>query len=382
MSTRPSADWNPRDAAVLHDQRHAYDEMREHCPVAYSDFLDWSLFRHADVVEVLAAPDLYSSATRHRAVPNGMDPPEHTLYRRALAPYFLPERMSAFEPHCRRIAADLVQALLACEGGELITAFAEPFAIKSLCAFLGWPPETWESLRGWTHGNQEAALSRDREKGAALAREFTGYVTAALQARREAGARAPEDVTTRLLETEVEGELLSQEDIVSVLRNWTAGHGTVAAAVGNLALYLAEHPDAQQQLRREPSLLPAAIDEILRADGPLVANRRTATRDVEIGSRAIAAGAKISLNWIAANRDGRAFADPDAVRFDRDPTGNLLFGAGIHDCLGAPLARLEMRVALEELLARTTAIELDSTRQVSRAVYPSNGVAQLPVRLC
>lgn len=108
MSDRPVSDWDPRDDAVLHDQRRAYDEMRERCPVAHSDFLDWSLFRHADVVNVLADPKTYSSASRHRAIPNGMDPPEHTLYRRALEPYFTPERMAAFEPHCRRIAIDLV----------------------------------------------------------------------------------------------------------------------------------------------------------------------------------------------------------------------------------------------------------------------------------
>jgi cytochrome P450 len=102
---------------------------------------------------------------------------------------------------------------------------------------------------------------------------------------------------------------------------------------------------------------------------------------VEIAGRTIAAGEKLSLNWIAANRDGRTFADPDAVRFDRDPGDNLLFGAGIHDCLGAPLARLELRVALEELLARTTTIGLGTTEPPRRDAYPSNGFEALPVRL-
>lgn len=381
MSDKPTPDWDPRDAAVLRDQRAAYDALREHCPVAYGDFLDWSLFRHETIDGVLADHETYSSASRHRAVPNGMDPPEHTRYRRVLEASFAPERMAAFEPGCRRIAVDLVQALLAREEAEFVTAFAQPFPLKAHCAFLGWPPETWEDLRGWTHGNQEAAFSRDREAGAALAGEFAGYVAAALQVRRERGVDASDDLTARLMATKVEGAPLSDEDIVSLLRNWTAGQGTVAAALGILVLYLAQHPDEQRRLRREPALLPTAIDEILRADGPLVANRRTTTRDVEIEGRTIGAGEKLSLMWIAANRDGRVFDDPDTVRFDRDPGANLVFGAGIHDCLGAPLARLEMRVASEELLARTTAIELGSAEPPRRAVYPSNGLLTMPVRL-
>lgn len=379
MPSRPAPDWDPRDPAVLRDQRAAYDEMRERCPVAYSDFLGWSLFRHADIGDVLADPETYSSASRRLAIPNGMDPPQHTIYRRALEPYFTPEWMAAFEPSCRPLAVDLVQTLLASGNADFVAGFAEPFSLQSACAFLGWPPATWKDLLGWTHGNQEASLSRDREAGERLAREFAGYVEAQIQMRRQASGEAGEDITSRLMATEIDGAPLSDEAIVSILRNWVAGHGTVAAGIGILALSLARHPEDQQRLRAEPDLLPHAIDEILRVDGPLVANRRTTTRDVEIGGRPIAAGEKLTLIWIAADRDPDAFADPGEVRFDRDETGNYLFGAGIHDCLGAPLARLEMRVALEELLARTTNISLAS--EPERAVYPSNGLARLPVHI-
>ncbi len=386
---RPTPDWDPRDLSVLGDQRHVYDEMRERCPVAYSHFLDWSLFRHQDIVNVLADPETYSSASKRLAVPNGMDPPEHTRYSRILAPYFLPERMDALEPGCRRIAVDLLQALLARGEAEVdfIPEFAQPFPIKTLCRFLGWPPETWENLRGWTHGNQEVAFSQNKEAGAALAREFTGYVMEALRVRREAGRDASDDITdttditTSIMGIAVDGVALSDEEIVSTLRNWTAGQGTVAASIGILVYYLAGHADMQQKLRQEPALLPDAIDEILRADGPLVANRRSTTRDVEIEGRKIARGESISLNWISANRDGRTFDDPDDVRLDRNPADNLLFGAGIHYCLGAPLARLEMKIAMEELLAHTTTIELGAADLPRRHIYPSNGFGELPVRL-
>lgn len=381
MSEKPRPDWNPTDPSILRDQRRAYDEMRERCPVAYSEFLDWSLFRHEDVVDVVDNPPTYSNVSRHLAIPNGMDPPEHTPYRRALEPYFTDEQMAAFEPCCRPIAVDLVQELLARGEGDFVTEFAEPFALKTLCTFLGWPIETWERLLGWTHANQQAVFSRDSEVGKALARIFTAYVNEALQLHRAVGARAHDDVTSRLMATVVEGKQLNDDEIVSILRNWTAGHGTVAAGLSISMLHLAEHRDVQHHLRDEPQLLPAAIDEILRVDGPLVANRRTTTGDVEIEGRPIGAGERLSLIWTAANRDPRTFDHPDEVRFDRDQSTNLLYGKGIHYCLGASLARLEMRVALEELLGRTSRIELSDAEQPGRMTFPSNGLLTLPVRV-
>ncbi len=381
MSTPTAADWDPRDPSVLDDQRRAYDDMRERCPVAHSEFLDWSLFRHEDVAGVLADPTAYSNASKHPAIPNGMDPPEHTRYRRVLEPYFAPDRMAAFEPRCRDIATDLLRPLLGRDDVEFVANFAEPFPLQTLCAFLGWSPDSWERLGGWNHDNQEAALSRDRPAGKALALAFTGYVKDELRAHRAAGPDASAAVTSSLMEIEAEGEPLSEDDVVSVLRNWTAGQGTVAAALGILVHHLAEHPDVQRQLRDEPGQLPAAIEEILRTDGPLVANRRTTTRDVEIGGRKIGSGDTLSLMWIAANRDERSFDAPHEARLDRDQGANLLFGAGIHDCMGAPLARLELRIALEELLVRTVRIDLAATEPPSRDTYPSNGFRSMSVRL-
>lgn len=381
MSETPVHDWNPQDDSVLRDQRGAYDEMRERCPVAHSDFLDWSLFRHDDIREVLAEPETYSSASRHRAIPNGMDEPEHSLYRHVLDPYLDTAAMAAFEPHCRRIAVESIQSILARDDVEIVSDFIEPFALKSLCAFLGWPLDSWDKLRGWTHGNQQAAFSRDRKAGKSLAAEYTGYVMQALDLRRTEGTVPSDDLTSRLMTVEVDGKRLSDEDIVSILRNWTAGHGTVAAGIGLVILYLAEHEDVQRQLHADPTLLPAAIDEILRADGPLVANRRTTTRDVEIGGRTIAAGEMLSLMWIAANRDEAAFDSPNEVRLDRDSTKNFLFGWGTHVCQGILLARLEMRVAIEELLAQTNHVQLAETESPQRDVYPSNGLGTMRVRL-
>ena len=155
MNETLDPDWNPVSDAVLRDQRAAYDEMRERCPVAYSEFLGWSVFRHRDVVRVLNDPATFSNAvSTHLSVPNGMDPPEHTAYRRIIEPYFQPEKMTAFEPRCRQIAASLAASLLGRGDVELISEFAQLFAVRVQCAFLGWPPQMHETLKVWTQKKQ------------------------------------------------------------------------------------------------------------------------------------------------------------------------------------------------------------------------------------
>ena len=370
-------DWDPREASVLEDQRQAYDEMRERCPVAYSEFMGWSVFRHQDVIDVLADTATYSSASRHLAIPNGMDPPEHAAHRAALAPSFAEERMQALEQPCRQIADDLLGPMLHEGEVELVERFATPLALRTLCVLLGWSQEQWECLGGWTHGNQQAAFSRDRAAGRALAILLSEHVKANLEKHRAAGES--DDVTDALLATAVDGTRLDDDAIISVLRNWIAGEGTVAGGLSLVVLHLASQPELQDRLRRDPSLIPAAIEELLRFDDPLVANRRTTTRDVEIGGRSIGAGEDLTLMWIAANRDPRAFDDPDTIDLERETDAGLVWGKGIHFCLGAPLARLEIRVALEQLLARTRRFEVAGTPR--RAVYPSDGLATLTIRL-
>lgn len=382
--TRTLPDWNPASATVGRDQLAAYDDMRERCPVAYSEALGWSLFRHADIARVLEDPETFSNAvSRHLSVPNGMDPPEHAEYRRIIEPYFSPERMTAFEPVCRRIAAGLVRNLFTDGEIELMERFAQPFAVRVQCAFLDWPADLHEPLRHWILGNQAATRAQDRAELAKMAGEFEAHVRGLLEERRRsADAEKRGDITSDLLLARVRGRPLRDEEIVSILRNWTAGEvGTISAAVGILAQFLAEHGELQQQLRDDPAAQPAAIEEILRLHGPLVSNRRVTTRAVELGGRSIEAGERLTLNWIAANRDGRVFEAPGEFRLDRDQTPNLLYGAGIHVCPGAPLARLELRVVLEELLARTRHIEPDPERSPERAQYPASGFAVLPLRI-
>ncbi|MHA6645335.1 cytochrome P450 [Mesorhizobium sp. A623] len=382
-SDRLKSDWDPRSDAVLANQIKAYDAMRHQCPVAYSDYLGWSLLRHEDVVHALDDHHTFSSVvSSHLSVPSGMDLPLHTAYRRLIEGHFEPGRVEAFEPLCRTISADLVSSLERGVEIDLVTRLAQLFAVRIQCAFLGWPDSLHEPLLQWVRKNHEATLARDTAAMAAIALEFDGYISRLLEARCQAGASAPDDITTDLLRERVGDRLLTHEEIVSILRNWTVGElGTITACVGILGYYLAEKPQLQQQLRENLHLLPAAIDEILRLHAPLISNRRVTTRPVEIGGRIIPAGERITLMWASANRDEAIFGNPDEFRLDRDPEQNLLYGRGIHVCPGAQLARLELRVVMEELLKQTRKITPAPGRQPVLAIYPASGFSTLPMQI-
>ena len=217
-----------------------------------------------------------------------------------------------------------------------------------------------------------------------------GYITRLLDERRATGGwrlaaggwrqRAPHDLTAALLAGRVEGRLLSDGEIVSIVRNWTVGElGTIAAAVGTLAHYLAANREVQDRLRADHSLLPAAIDEILHIHAPLVSNRHTTSCPVEFGGRRLDAGERLTILWASANRDEEVFGDPDEFQLDRDPHANLLYGAGIHVCPGATLARLALRVLMEELLNGTSGLDFAREEDAVRAVYPGSGFAKLPL---
>ncbi len=375
----PAQDWDPRAPEVLEDQTRGYDEMRKRCPVAHSDYLQWSLFRHQDVMRVLHDAETFSNAvSRHQSIPNGMNPPQHGAWRALIDRYFEPARLAAFEPVARAVASEMVQSLPAGEV-EWMEGFANECAVRLLCGFMGWPAEMREPMRQWVRRNQAATLAGDRTSLEALAFEFDGHIRARLAfARAHPGG---DDVTSRLLRDTIHGRPLADEEIVSILRNWTVGElGTLAACLGILAEYLAAHPALQQRLRSEPGLLGAAIDEILRIHPPLVTNRRVVRKPVQVAGHAFEPGDRITLMWASANRDEAVFGDPDEFRLDRDPSQNLLYGAGVHVCPGAEVSRLQLRLVMKALLAGTRAIAPAAGRP-ARARYPASGFSVLPLKV-
>lgn len=370
-------DWDSRSEDVQKDQVAAYDAMRSKCPVAHDDFMGYSLFKNEDIRYVNDHPEIFSNkvSTRHIAVPNGMDAPEHTAFRAVNDKYFTPERMDAFEPKARAILAELVNDLPRGEEVEIMDDFAQLYAMRIQNEFMGWPAELERPLIEWIDKNRRATLKRDREEIAHVALEFDGYIHDLLQARRDAGDSAPQDVTTELLHDTVklpEGErTMTEEELISLIRNWTVGElSTVSACAGIIVNFLANHPEEQKRLRENPAGIPAAVEEIMRLEDPLVTNRRITTQEVEVGGRVLPEGSRVTINWASANRDEDAFEDALEYKPERSQEKNLVYGSGIHVCPGAPLARLELRVLMEELLKGTESIEVKKTEN---AIYPAAG---------
>lgn len=375
-------DWNSRSPEVQEDQIAAYDSMRARCPVAHDEFMGYTLFKNEDVRYALEHPELFSNrvSTRHIAVPNGMDAPEHTAFRAINDKYFTPERMQAFEPQIREVVHQLVRDIPRGETVDIMGEFATRYAMRVQNAFMGWPESLEEALIAWMNKNRSATLKRDRAEIASVAVEFDGYIRALLDERR--ANPALQDVTAELLHDRVElpgqePRVMTDEEIVSLIRNWTVGElSTVSAIVGVIVNFLGEHQGEADRLRQHPEYIGHAVEEILRLQDPLVANRRITTADVEVGGRTIPAGCPVTINWTSANRDEGAFEDALDYRPDRDQSRNLTYGAGIHVCPGAPLARLELRVLVEELLAATESITVEST---VNAQFPVAGYSSVKV---
>ena len=381
MPTSFSPDWNPEQDALTQDQRAAYDTQRERCPVSFSDYFQWSLFKHADVSLALLDHQRFSNqVSNYISVPNGMDEPEHTPYRRLIEPYFGAEQMAIFKPVCQAIAAELVDGLLvdAKAGVDIISKLGEPFAARIQCAFMGWPQTLEPVLLDWLKRNNQAARVRDRALLKTYASEFETLINEQLELQRSQDPSC--NVTARLAQEKVHGRPLNNAEIASILRNWTVGEvGTIAASISIIVEFLAKHPQLQEQLRLEPEKLWYANDEILRLHNPLVDNRRRTTCPVHLGGRDIPAEARVTLNWVAANRDPEVFENADQFQWGRDESLNLLYGKGVHICPGAPLAKMELVVVIRALLQATQSIRLNGAPVL--ASYPMSGYQSLSVIL-
>lgn len=373
--------WEPHSNPDDRNPIEEGDTMRRTCPVAHGGPGKWYVFSHRDITNILLDHELFSNEVSGRlSVPNGMDPPAHTPYRRLIEPLFTREYLAPFEAPCRAIAAELVDKAVAAGKVEVMEVIAYPFAGRAQCAFLGWPDALASLLADWTRRNQTATRAADRATLRALAVEFEAVVADLLRHFRQNEASRSR-VMAALLDARVDGRPLNDDELTSLLRNWTVGEiGTISASVGILLRAMAAHPGLQATLRAQREKLPAAIDEILRAHGPLVSNRRRAKSDTTIGGCPIQAGDEIILMWTAANRDETVFDRPNEILPDRDGRHNLLYGAGIHVCPGAPLARLEMRVFMEECLDRCRNIELHPAEQPAHARHPAGGYSRISLR--
>ena len=300
--------------------------------------------------------------------------------RRLLDPFFAPARMSELEPVLRQVAADLLADVPRGKVVDAVDDIGAPFAVRGQSGWLGWPTELEAELLDWMADNHAASRSGELSRTAEVAERFDAIIRGIIAPRRAAGDAAPADVTTelmRLLEDEPD------EVVVSVLRNWTGGDlGSIALCVGVLVHWLATHPHDLEHWRLASDRdLEMAIDEVLRIDDPFVSNRRVATTDGEIAGQQIAAGDRIHLNWTAANRDPRVFGEPESFDPRRNAPHNLVYGTGPHVCPGRPLATVELRVFVQELLGHVRSIAVAPGHAPERELPPVGGFRSVPVVL-
>ncbi len=378
-------DHMPDDLSATGKDLRAYtDELRPRHGVVRDIHGEWVLLAHELVVQAACSDDRFSNAvSRHLQVPNGLDSAEHTAYRAALDRFLTPEALAPFLEEFRRVARDLVSSLPRGVAVDAVSEVGIRYAVRAQSAWLGWPSSLEARLVGWVAENHAAARSGDRSWTRQVAESFDELIRGLLEPRRGPG-RAAEDVTARLMRTEVNGRMLTDAEIVSVLRNWTGGDlGSIAQCIGVLLHHLAMYPAAQDRLRTgvPEAEFDAIIDEILRIDDPFVSSRRVTTCPVTIGAVELPQGARVKLNWTSANRDEAVFGDPNAMDPARNAGRNLVYGIGRHACPGRLLATLEMRIALQALLAATSSIALAPGQLAERAVSPVGGWARVPITL-
>lgn len=367
----------------------------------------WAVTRHDDLVAVHRDFKTYSSALGHVAIeelaPDELearrsmletDPPKHTRLRRIVSQFFTPRAVGEYEGYARRLARELLDRALPLGDFDFVDEISAPFPINVLVRILGAPPE--DAPRLVELGNRmiantdpdytDVVFDRDDTSDYRLlpfrspaAVELSEYGHSLAERRR---AQPEDDLVTRLVHAEVDGESLSEREFSNFFALLViAGNETTRQALSHGMLALMDEPEQMRALAADPTLLPAAVEEVLRWSTPVLHFRRTATTDTELRGVGIRRGDKVVTWYVSANFDEDVFSDP--YRFDcaREPNEHVTFGKyGPHYCLGAYLARLEVRVLLEELLPRLEAIEPAGPVVRVRSNF-INGVKRMPVRV-
>ncbi|WP_055545591.1 cytochrome P450 [Streptomyces sp. NBRC 110028] len=295
---------------------------------------------------------------------NGMldlEAPDHTRLRRLVSKAFTPRTVQALVPTIRRLASGLVESFVASGGGDLIAAVAEPLPVEVIAEMLGIPPADRPALRPWSAdicGMFELNPGEETARRAVRAsEEFSEYLRGLIAARREASG---EDLISALIAAHDEGDRLSEQEMVStcvLLLN--AGHEATVNTTGNGWWTLFRHPEQLARLRAAPdALLSTAVDELLRYDTPLQLFERWVLEDIRVGDTLIPRGNEVALLFGSANRDPARFERPDTLDLGRADNSHLSFGAGIHYCLGAPLARIELAASFGALLRAAPGLRL------------------------
>lgn len=359
--------------ALPTDPYAVFERLRETAPVHRTTGPDglpvWIVTRYDDVRQALADPRL--SLDKSHALPGGyrgfrlppaldanllnMDPPDHTRIRRLVTRAFTVRRIERLREPIRRTADELLDAMAVRDRADLVASYAAPLPITVICELLGVPPESRHDFRAWT----DAFLIPDPARPDRAKQAMTTMVDFLAELLDRKRTEPGDDLLSALIavrEESVAGrdDRLGADELMSLaFLILFAGYENTVQLIGNALLALFRHPDQLDALRADPGRIAAAVEEFSRYEGPmLLAARRFPVEDVRIGGVTVPAGETVMLSLASANRDPDRFPEPDRLDLDRDTTGHLALGHGVHYCLGAPLARLETEIALAALLVR------------------------------
>jgi cytochrome P450 len=370
-----------------------YERLRAVSPVLHvPQFGVWMIFDYEGVRRAINDLETFSSA----AAPGGgkpfdwlifSDPPRHTKLRAIIMRAFTPGMVANLEPRIRQMSRELLDPLVERGAMDLAADYAVPLPIMVIAEMLGIPLSDREKFKRWSDailrlantitGGEEAA--RAANGFGTVTAEMNVYLDSLLHQRRTAPR---DDLLTRLVQAEVDGQRLTSPDILGFFQLLLlAGSETTTNLISNAILCFIEHPDQLRRLQAAPELLPAAIEEVLRFRSPVQAIFRQTTRDVAVGGETIPRGQLVLVMIGSANRDPCQFKDAEFFDIGREPNQHLAFGHGPHFCIGAPLARLESRVALTDLLSRMNNITLASNEPwPPRNALHVYGPTSLPIR--
>ena len=414
-------DYDPSSVEFLENEFENYDLMREHLPIARSEVakpvgvqggsVGWVLTRYDDSCEVLRTPEEFSSQSMDYPVrawiPQAIDPPMHTGYRRMLNPWFTADAMNKLEPHLLEYAEKLVDEMLKEDAFDFVEKFADPFPSAIFCELAGFPAEAYPRIMDWKntimHGTDghprghELVCARAKAMGlelgeggdlptetanavaGATAQEVYAYFGELLELRR---ANPRDDLISKLLDTKYQGERpLSQEELEDTLfLLFMAGLDTVASALGLIVQEFATNPDKRREfvaLMEDPQKVGPALEELVRVHAIVPLPRRV-TREHSFHGALFRQEDMVTVPTMAANRDAEEFPNPHEIQYDRSPNRHLGYGLGPHRCLGIHLARRELRIALQVLHRKLPDYHLDPD-QKAVAFGGMKGLASLPL---
>jgi cytochrome P450 len=375
--------YDPFDPAYCDDPYRFYDQARRTAPIAYNQrYQAWDITRHEDVVAVLKDPARFSSrhnldfmvplppevvAVMEQGYPEAAglfnnDPPGHTRVRSLFSVAFTPRRVAAMEPQIRKLAHDLIDQFAAVGRADLVTQFAHPLPMTVIADLLGIPREDMAQVKAWHDHSltlNVPGLPLEEQLAAAHSRvAYQRYYAAMIEDRR---VHPRDDLVTAMVQARFpDAEPFTvPEMITQLIILLAAGHETTTSMISNLVRLLLEHPDQWRAVEGDPGLIGAAIDETIRFEAPVQMEPRVATADVELNGTLIREGSRVHVLYGSGNRDAALADAPDQFNIHRaHPQRHVGFGYGIHFCIGAALARLEGRVALETLRERLPNLRL------------------------